>query len=208
MMNFEIIERLISKRNQVYLIKLHEGGKSRLAILKKYSLDNLRFLDAEYENMQMLKSSGIPIPEIIYKDRDSLIMEYIQGELVVDLVERLQIGDWIDEFALWMTRLHEVSRRNSNLLKKDVNLRNFIYSNGQIYGLDFEEIGYGDVRIDLGNICFFILTNEPSFKKEKYIIMRQFLQSYEKHSNKELKEMDSFLLLATTEAEKRRGINR
>lgn len=205
-MNVEILEKLKSKRNQVYKVMLHENSNSKLAILKRYSPDNLKFLDIEYENMHMLKESGILVPEIIYKDNDSLIMEYIEGALVVDLVERLDNGDWIDKLALWMTELHKNSKGNGSLLKKDVNLRNFIYRNGQIYGLDFEEIGYGDVRLDLGNICFFILTNEPDLKKEKYIMMGRFLQSYEKYSKKEIQDMDSFLLLATTEAEKRRKI--
>lgn len=150
-MDIEILEKLVSKRNQVYKVMLHENTNSRLAILKKYSRDNLESLNIEYENMQMLKQSDIVIPEIIYKDKDSLIMEYIQGELVVDLVERLDIGNWIDELALWTAKLHGVLEGDNKLLKLDVNLRNFIYSNDKIYGLDFEEIDYGDARIDLGD---------------------------------------------------------
>lgn len=206
-MDFQILKRLKSKRNQVHLINLKEGTNERLAILKEYSLENRKLLDIEFENIIMLKDSGIFVPDIIYKDNSRLVMEYIQGELVVDLVESLEIGNWIDKLALWMAKLHEISKYNERLLKKDVNLRNFIYSKGNIYGLDFEEIGYGDIRLDLSNICFFILTNEPSFKKEKYTMMNRFLESYEKYSNVKLIDMDSFLLLATTEAKKRRAIN-
>ena len=86
----------------------------------------------------------------------------------------------------------------------DVNLRNFIYTKGKIYGLDFEDVSYGDIRTDLGNICFFMLTNTPSFTKEKHIIMRRFLQSYEKHSGLELKEIDKYLLKSKAEAKIRR----
>lgn len=204
-MNFEILKRFKSKRNQVYLIKFKDGTDSKIAILKRYNSENRKLLDTEYENIITLKDYGILVPEIFYKSEDSLIMEYIQGELIVDLVERLETGDWIDKLALWMAKLHEIKKGTSSLLKKDVNLRNFIYSNGNIYGLDFEEIEYGDVRLDLGNICFFILTNEPSFRKDKYTMVNQFLESYEKHSRKKLKEIDSFLLLATTEAKKRRA---
>ena len=203
-MEYEVLRRFTSKRNQVYLIRIKEDN--RIAILKKYSSENLKLLDIEYENIIMLRASGILVPEILHKSEDSLIMEYIQGELVVDLVERLEIGDWIDKFALWMTKFHEIKKGEASLLKKDVNLRNFVYSNGSIYGLDFEELEYGDARFDLGNICFFILTDEPSYKREKYTIMNQFLECYEKHSKKKLKEIDSYLLLAETEAKKRRAI--
>ncbi|WP_352419113.1 hypothetical protein [Proteiniborus sp.] len=206
-MDFEMLKRLKSKRNKVYLINLKEGTSERLAILKEYSLENRKLLDIEYDNINMLKDSDILVPEILYKNKDSLIMEYVQGELVVDLVDRLKIGKWLDKLALWMTKLHDIKKGKNSLLKKDVNLRNFIYSNGNIYGLDFEEVGYGDIRLDLSNICFFILRNEPSFKKEKYTMMNRFLESYENYSKKKLKDMDSFLLLATTEAEKRRAIN-
>ncbi len=207
-MNVEILEKLFSKRNQVYKVMLHENTNSKQAILKKYSPNNQKLLDIEYENMHMLKESGILVPDIIHKDSDSLIMEYIEGELVVDLVERLDMGEWTDSLALWMANLHKLSDGNSSLLKKDVNLRNFIYRNGQVYGLDFEEIGQGDVRLDLGNICFFILTNEPAHKKEKRIMMKEFLQSYEKYSNRQVKDIETFLLLATTEAKRRREANK
>lgn len=204
-MKVEILERLVSKRNQVYKVLLHKNRNSQLAIMKKYSPSNLNLLEIEYKNITMLKESGILVPKIIHKNCNSLIMEYIEGELVVDLVDRLDTGDWIDKLALWMSELHKLSRGNSSLLKKDVNLRNFIYKDGQIYGLDFEEIVHGDGRIDLGNICFFILTNEPAYENEKHIMVKQFLQSYEKYSNKKLQDMDVFLLLAMIEAEKRRA---
>jgi tRNA A-37 threonylcarbamoyl transferase component Bud32 len=204
MMSIEILEKLVSKRNQVYLIKLCESTDRKYAIMKKYSLNNQKFLEEEYENMQMLQEHGILIPGMIYKSSESLIMEYIQGELVADLLERLDIGDWVDGLASWMAKLHKLADGKSSLLKTDVNLRNFIYSEGQIYGLDFEKVSYGDIRIDLGNICFFILTNTPSFTKEKHIIMRRFLQSYEKHSGIELKDMGRYLLKSKAEAKLRR----
>ncbi|MGZ7043123.1 MAG: hypothetical protein ACXVHW_04940 [Methanobacterium sp.] len=66
-----------------------------------------------------------------------------------------------------MAKLHEIKHYLGNLLKKDCNLRNFIFSDKTIYGLDFDEIGYGDSREDLGDICFFLLTNFPSYTEEK-----------------------------------------
>lgn len=222
LMDIKIIEKFHSKRNNVYKVEIESLIEKEIAIMKnydidkeyiketdifimkKYNINNRRILEKEYRNIKALQKQGIPIPKIMYKSNDSLIFQYIQGELVGDLVEKQCLGNWIDEFALWMVNLHKISNKTGNLLKIDVNLRNFIYSDGKIYGLDFEEVGFGDARIDLANICFFILTNRPSFTKEKHIIMRQFLQNYEKYSGLKLKEMGRFLLQSRAEAKIRR----
>lgn len=218
LMDIEILDRFYSKRNNVYKIRIHNREEKEIAIMKNYDIDdekniyvmkkynvnNTDALEKEYKNMEMLQKHGISIPKIIYKSNDSLIFQYIQGELVEDLVEKQCLGNWIDELALWLVNLHKISNNLGNLLKMDVNLRNFIYGNGKIYGLDFEEVGFGDARCDLANICFFILTNKPSFTKEKHIIMKQFLKSYEKHSGAKLKEMGKFLLQSKKEAKIRR----
>jgi tRNA A-37 threonylcarbamoyl transferase component Bud32 len=207
-MKIEVLERLESKRNQVYKVRLNEGLNKRLGILKKYRSDNRKLLNSEYQNIKRLSELGILVPKVIYKGSDYLVMEYIQGELVADMVEKLDTGGWIEEFSRWMAKLHSFSKYNGRFLKMDVNLRNFIYSKGKIYGIDFEQMGYGDIRIDLGNICFFILTNEPPFEKEKHIITRRFLKGYEYFSKIKLKEMGKFLLQARAEAKKRRCISR
>lgn len=233
-MNIEIIDKFTSKRNNVYKVKIYNdveneiaimksnttdrkdisekefnsSKKNKVCIMKKYSIYSSGILEKEYKNIKMLQKSGISVPKIIYKNNDSLFLEYIRGELVGDLVERQCIGNWIDKFAQWMVNFHRISDKSGKLLKMDVNLRNFIYSEGEIYGLDFETVRYGDIRTDLGNICFFILTNTPSFTKEKHIIMRQFLQSYEKHSGSKLKEMGKFLLKSKNEAKIRRCAGR
>lgn len=202
-MNIKILSRLYSKRNQVYKIMLEIEGKSQPAIMKIYSgKDNLP--EAEYWNMKMLYDYGINVPRIICKDNNRLIMEYIDGDLVNDLVERLDTGEWIDKLALWFSQLHKISKDSDTLLKGDVNLRNFIYSNGEIYGLDFEEIRWGDVRTDLADVCFFMLTNTPSFTKEKHIMLRRFLQCYENYSGSKLEKMGRFLRNSKNEAKKRR----
>jgi len=204
-MNYDILKSFKSKRNKVYLINYELETERRLAILKKYELNKQSFLESEYRNINFLKTLGVNVPEVLYKGDDFMITEYIQGELVVELVERSDMGEWIDKLALWISKLHSFSRENKSLLKMDVNLRNFIYSDGNIYGLDFEEVGYGDYRTDLANICFFILTDRPSFIREKDIIIRRFLSSYENQSKKVLHGMDKFLLRARTEAKMRRA---
>ncbi|NLM43684.1 MAG: hypothetical protein GX201_06685 [Clostridiales bacterium] len=204
-MNIKILAKLYSKRNQVYKIRIDKEEKNQLAIMKVFSSDKEKLLDIEYRNIEMLYDYGINLPKIICKDKNRLIMEYIEGDLINDLVERLDTGVWIDKLALWFSQLHKISKNSNTLLKGDVNLRNFIYSKGEIYGLDFEEINWGDARTDLANVCFFILTNNPSFTKEKHEMIRRFLQSYEKYSGMKLQRMGLFLRNSKNEAKKRRG---
>lgn len=230
-MDIEILEKFKSKRNNVYKVKIlnsteneiaimknhslddkyisekdfKNSNKNEILVMKKYRIDSISILEKEYNNIKMLQKSGISIPKIIFRSNDSLFLEYIQGELAGDLAERQCIGNWIDELSLWMAKLHKITKGKNSLLKTDVNLRNFIYSRGQIYGLDFEDVRYGDIRTDLANICFFILTNTPSFTKEKHIIVRRFLQSYEEYSGIALKDMGRYLLKSKTEARIRRG---
>jgi len=231
MMNIEILEKFKSKRNNVYKVKLYYSGtneaaiminddsygmnisekesteakKYAICIMKSYSIDNIGILAKEQKNLKMLHRSGISVPKVLYEYNGRIFLEYIKGDLIGDLVERQCLGNWIDEFALWLVNLHKIPGKSGNLLKGDVNLRNFIYAKGKIYGLDFEDLSYGDVRTDLGNICFFILADTPSFTRKKHIIMRRFLQSYEQHSGMKLKDMGKYLLKSRAEAKIRRN---
>ncbi|MDD3704891.1 MAG: hypothetical protein PHC45_02330 [Clostridiaceae bacterium] len=233
MTNIEILEKFKSKRNNVYKVRFNNTAlneitvtkiiddsskdifdnnclinmKNGIYIMKKYSIHNISNPEREYRNIKMLQDSGVLVPKVIYKENDSLFFEYIPGELIGDLVESQSIGSWIDEFALWMVNLHKISGSSGNLLKGDVNLRNFIYAKGKIYGLDFEDLSYGDIRTDLADICFFILTDTPSFTIEKHTIMRRFLHSYEQHSGIKLKEVGRYLLKSREKARIRRNQN-
>jgi len=200
------IKKLQSKRNNVFLVELKEGERCKKGILKEYSHENMEFLEREYDNLQFLEKANIPVPKVIFIDDKSLILEYIEGEIICDLVENLDMGNWIDRFAQWMALLHGIKRDGESLLKLDVNLRNFIYNRERdiVYGLDFEEMVYGDVRRDIGNICFFILTNEPPYRREKNMMMKSFLRAYEVHGKIKLQDMGVFLRKAKKEAKYRR----
>lgn len=218
-LDIEIIEKYYCKRNNVYKVIVKNIPEEEVAvmgdydnsimeksdffIMKKYSDKEL--MEKEYKNIKMLENMSIPVPAIAFKTHESLFLEYIQGRLVGDLVEREDQGDWIDQLALWMAKLHKIKYKDESLLKIDVNLRNFIYSGNKIYGLDFEEFGYGDPRRDLANICFFILTNRPSFTAAKHRIMRRFLESYERYSGIKLAKMGKYLCLSKKESKIRRN---
>jgi len=207
MIDYEILDRFHSKRNLVCLVRLINGG-SGLAVLKKYRGSDNVLLDMEYDNIQRLRAAGAAVPRILCTGNDSLLLEYIEGELAADLAEKLDTGAWIEALALWLAKLHSIREGKGSVLKGDVNLRNFLYRDGQIYGLDFENMTHGDPRTDLGNLCFFILTNSPAFGREKHMMVRRLLRSYESFSGTKLEAMGSYLLQSRTEARIRRTQSR
>ena len=219
-LDVRILEKFYSKRNKVYKVQIESIQEKEIAIMgddKTFSneesnpmimklYDNTEALDIEYKNIKRLDELSITVPKILIKAENSLFLDYIKGDLVGDLAEKEDMGNWVDELALWMTGLHNIKNEKGSLLKMDVNLRNFIYADGKVYGLDFEEMSYGDPRTDLANICFFLLTNRPSFTRKKHLIMKRFLKSYEEHSQTCLKDMASYLRWSKEESKRRRNV--
>lgn len=189
-----------SRRNKVYKVKFKET--SLPAIMKLYFQKNN--LLNEYKNLKKLSKTGLNVPEVLFKSENCLILEHIPGNSVNDLTERHDLGSWIEELANWMAELHQIKSNEKSLLKSDSNLRNFIFNGRDIYGLDFEEMRYGDPREDLADICFFLLTNFPPFTDQKKIMIERFLDAYEKYGNVKLDKMEYFISKSVKETIKRR----
>jgi len=204
----DIIETYNSRRNRVY--KLHGSGSySRdLVVVKQYRNGKAEEkCDYEFEMLDYLYRKGINVPRPIGKTGGVLFMEYIPGILLNDLVESLDTGDWIKELALWLAKYHETDYKGIKLVKGDVNLRNFIFYKGSVYGIDFEEEACGSPIRDVADICFFILTNKPSFTREKDYMIREFLKEYSKLSGMSLEGFSRRILECRTAAKLRRAKN-
>lgn len=189
-----------SRRNKVYKVKFKEVHLP--AIMKVYSQKNN--LLNEFKNLKKMSKAGLNVPELLFKSKNCLILEYIPGNSVNDLTERQDLGIWIEELANWMAKLHRIKSYEKSLLKSDSNLRNFIFNGRNLYGLDFEEMRYGDLREDLADICFFLLTNFPSFTNQKRIMIERFLDAYEKYGDTKLDNMEYFISKSAEESMKRR----
>ncbi|MEN4018971.1 MAG: hypothetical protein PQ975_11730 [Methanobacterium sp.] len=200
----KILRIFESRRNNVYKVKFRET--SLPAVMKVYSKKNN--LLNEYKNLKKLSKAGLNVPELLFKSESCLILEHIPGNLVNDLTERQDLGSWIEELANWMTKLHQIKRNKKSLLKSDSNLRNFIFKGRDIYGLDFEEMRYGDPREDLADICFFLLTNFPSFTNQKKIMIERFLDAYKKYGDTKLDNMEYFISKSAEEIMERRRNHR
>lgn len=179
------IEKEYSMRNQVYLTEvITEHNLRKKFIIKKYigsATGNEVFI------LHMLKQYGLRVPQLTWYDDNIIVMEYIHGFLLADLLvdQKCDQKLWIYELARWLNELHglmDISKQTC-LCLADLNLRNFIFDGQVFYGIDFENVCFYPRERDLGVICAFILNNDPMFEKWKYSICSSLISCYDQIGN-------------------------
>lgn len=214
--HLEILEEFKSYKNQVFKVKTSGNNYYTLKVYQNDS-KNLNSLTEAF-NLKKLELKGINIPKLFFKSSpddpaDYLLLEYIPGRTISHLLEELDQDrdDKINEFKQclenlgnWMASLHEIKENNGSFLKGDCNLRNFIWNGKKICGLDFEESTIGDPCQDLGEICFFLLTNSPPLTHLRMEMVDWFLKSYEESSEVKVRNISDFIAKSAKEAYRRR----
>ncbi len=159
-----LVGALPSKKNRVALVSVESDGRRILAVSKEHP--NPEAAVAESGRLAALLAEGIPVPTSYGCLGPVLYLEYIEGDLLVDIVEQggSQPEGWCRSLARWFRRIHGAEGPGGRRLKGDVNLRNFILDpGGGIWGLDFEETLHGDPAVDIGRTLAFILSTRPHF---------------------------------------------
>lgn len=185
------MEKKYSKRNNVYLAEVYNSiNIGKKLIVKEYKGQS----GNEVFSLYMLKRHGLRVPQIIWYDEQVLVMEYIQGILLAELLAD-QVSDWklwVNALAGWLHELHGCMNINNKdiskqacLSKADLNLRNFIFDGRVFYGIDFEDICFYPPERDLGVLCAFILNNDPMFADWKYAICSLLISCYDKMQENE-----------------------
>jgi aminoglycoside phosphotransferase (APT) family kinase protein len=135
-------------------------------------------------------------------------MEYVEGMLLVDLTSSTEFISqplWIKSLAGWLHRLHSVNPLDGKVLCfPDCNLRNLIYADGEITGVDFEETVYDWPERDIGGICAFILNSDPMFTGAKYRAVQQLAASYASLQSINMKRLQEYCLYELEQAAQRR----
>ena len=178
---FEIIaaEKMISRRNEVFLIRggMPAGGEKQFIV----KIHRNGHAGREADILNKLRGGGINVPPVIWSDHRHILMPYIDGILLEQLVQ----GDhgssriWIKKLAQWLASLHAYRVEDGCVFcMPDLNLRNFILSGGEFFGLDFEAVHLDRPERDLGGLAAFILNNHPMFTAEKWLMARELIDSY------------------------------
>jgi len=179
---FEIKKEYHSKKNTVALINSNKDS----LIVKVFHSSNRKGVERETQILLTLPSK-INHPKIYKTDYENNLirMEYIKGENLCDFLhdEKISLDEKnknIEKLARWFAIFHKIDERNKNiLLKGDAHIRNFIVSNEQIFGVDFEQASYGRPANDIADCCASILLTSPIFTDAKLNWCKQFKTTYQ-----------------------------
>lgn len=162
-----------SRRNHVELI----SG----IIIKQFS-DSAQCA-READMLLLLAANNVLVPKVLQITEFELKLEYIDAPNYVDLIDTLT-REQATVLCEWMIKFREVT----GCLRGDVNLRNFLYINGQCWGIDFEDAcRTGEIEIDFGRLLAFSATYSPEFSENKAnAVRRLYLAFMENGAKKDL----------------------
>lgn len=196
-MNCKKKKVFFSRKNSVSLHCYNAKVEEFLFIKKIYKTAG--DAEKEYANLGKIVSLSIPAPKILACDGNALYLEYLQGIIFTDILEYnlLPAKIWTSALARWFWNLHSSTRDKYGrvILKYDCNLRNFLYANNMVYGLDFEDSVRGYPVEDIGQVCAYILANRPAFSRTRLAEVTLFVQNYCLYDQSlDLKKVESYII--------------
>ncbi len=166
-------KRLKSKKNVVVRIDLsQESVEEPTSFVAKMFIAN-RFHN-ELEKLRISRKGGLAVPDVIGAKDGVILMTFIPGEPLVDRINRTFNPALIDALAGWYYNYHSIHA----MIKGDPRLRNFIWNDNKLFGLDFEESRVGHWMLDIAGIAASILDTEPVFDVRKRVLAWHLLEKY------------------------------
>ena len=167
------MERLKSRKNIVIHLEIMDKEETTPldVVAKMFVVDKF---DIE---LQILKSSwekSLAVPEVIEARKGVILMDYIKGETLVDVLNRTFEISLVDMLAEWYYNYHTAH----DMIKGDPRLRNFIHNNDQIFGVDYEESRPGPWILDIGGAAASLLDTDPIFDVKKQKMCWTLLETY------------------------------
>jgi predicted Ser/Thr protein kinase len=186
------VKKQDSKRNMVNLVRYFDkSGTRKSLIIKTYEYP--QNCAKELFLLTSLKLKNVMVPDVYCCRKDQMIMEFIDGETLFDLFDRHERAQKpvesvmliLDRLCNWLKAFYTASQEicGRPIIRKDVNLRNFIVSNGQIYGIDFENCCEGKPEEDVGKFCAFLITYIPAFTQWKSVLTNEIFLKIIKELN-------------------------
>ena len=169
-----------SKKNTLAYVTM----KDKPRVLKWFVPGFKKQMEKEYSVLEG-GSSKLKIPFVYELDEDNnvIIMSYIVGENLCDLINNVNTADkekkrLMSLLADWFVQFHTHFKKDDQFhIRGDAGLRNFVLSD-RIWGVDFEESRVGKPVEDIACMCASILTTDPMFTSEKFQLCKTFIESY------------------------------
>jgi len=159
--------QFFSKRNTVTL----RGG----LVYKQAKDPKAAALEASI--LRELYSHGVAVPEVVSHEGSLLVLEYLPGEPLPDIIGRGGVDPEAIAAALcdWFAAFYDAAPGE---LRGDVNGRNFLYDGKKIHGVDFEERCHGPKARDAGRLAAFIETYETRERAGQAALSRAFMMGF------------------------------
>jgi len=188
------VKRLASRKNEVHLLRTSGGN----AVLKVFDSDRW---ERERSTLLLCRSRGILVPESLLAGEGFILMGYLDGPDLRDLINDTLDPAYPRMLAEWLATFHLAFENEEGILvRSDAKLQNFILTEDGVAGLDFELAHLGDPLEDLGEVCAHILNTDPMFVEEKYTLCHEFLQRYIWVSGRSVRGITGWVVWAMEEA--------
>ncbi|MDR2899243.1 MAG: molybdopterin-guanine dinucleotide biosynthesis protein B [Clostridiales bacterium] len=158
------VKRFNSKRNTVALNCINGQMSVNKMFMERKSMVNELFV------REVLEHKGINVPKLINVAGNSVTYEYIEGSLLIDILEEGDNDRLDSAFNLlvkWLGGFYKALADSLGAVwtHNDLQLRNFILveRSRKLYGLDFELCAPGDIEKDMAEMFIFISAYEPRF---------------------------------------------
>ncbi len=164
-----------SKRNKVSLVE----KDCKKYIYKIHSIEKSFCLEKDfYFKLDKNDNSKIKIPKLLScnENEKTLVIEYIEGCTLLEKLEGLEKKNCeeaeFDSVNLilklynWIESFYSIEFiKNDKIVLNDINFRNFIVKDDEIYGIDFEDLKNQDYdyKNRTGGLIAFYLMYKPTF---------------------------------------------
>lgn len=192
--DMQVLSMFQSKKNKVYLV---ERAGERL-VMKLFLNDRCQ---NEYNTLKTAFDKGLAVPEPVEMRDNALLVKYIEGKTINELMEIDIRPDLVLGVASWLARFHRTFYTDNGqvLLKSDAIFKNFIVAD-RIYGIDFELSRLGRPEEDVGETLSFLLDTYPMFTDDKIRLAHNFIRQYETLSGIRLNNIEDSIAKSLIEA--------
>lgn len=171
--------RLPSRRNEVFHVtgSLSSEKTKRSLVAKWFRQPGIA---NEATVLRDAHGRGVPVPRIIGTTAEVVLMEFIRGPNLCDVLTETPRPRYGRLLGQWLAQYHTAFQRSDELVlaKGDARTRNFICANTSLVGVDFEESYVGSYLGDLASACSSILDTDPIFTPAKLKVCKALLSTY------------------------------
>lgn len=215
----QVIARFASKRNQLYLLNFTDpDGYEKFMVYKLHS-HRVRLVK-ETEMLFQLRESQVWVPALTKVIGTGMLMEYVSGPTILEYLEWQEKAHFqysephtdpamqaIIQLADWLKDFYHTTEMNmgKKVILGNMNFRNFIIRD-KLYGVDFEDWREGRPEEDVGRICAFSLTYDPSYTSWKKVFVKKMMELLVYSLDLDRSEVIDCLFEELARINKRRGL--